>query len=382
MLSPESVFLLKTNHKYLHCESIKKQKLKKPKNKIMKKQNKTKTIVMLMVFSVMFWINGYGQVDYTWTGASIDISGLWTDPDNWSSSIPGTIPSSIDNVIFDGIGGNECVINTDINIHSIYISAAYLLQITIPADVNVYLSGNLTIEDNLFSAVWSNTGTIILNGTLDQTITIESPDLWRFNNLTINNTSAVVYINSDIWVDGVYYKASGVDLQGTGTINGNPLPIELLSFDAVATTNSITIFWSTASEENNDYFVIEKSKDCSLWNEIDRIDGAGNSQRIIHYSTADTDPWIGISYYRLTQVDYDGNYETFGPIALGFYATNLLVYPNPAQNIINLPDCAKIFDQQGRMILIGKPGENDISKLPKGLYHVMIHNISQTFIKQ
>lgn len=328
---------------------------------------------MLMVFSMMFWINGYGAT-YHWVGGS---STDWNDSSNW---FEGSIPGSSDDVFFDIHGSNECLINTNIFIRNFTITADYPLQITITSEM--YISGNISISDNFASAVWSNTGTIILNGTLDQTITIESPDLWRFNNLTINNTSAVVYINSDIWVDGVYYKASGVDLQGTGTINGNPLPIELLSFDAVATTNNITIFWSTASEENNDYFVIEKSKDCSLWNEIDRIDGAGNSQTIIHYSTVDTDPWIGISYYRLTQVDYDGNYETFGAIALGFYETNLLIYPNPAQNIINLPDCAKIFDQQGRMVFLGKPGENDVSKLPKGLYHVMIHKISQTFIKQ
>jgi len=343
----------------------------------MKKQNKTKTIVMLMVFSVMFWINGYGAT-YHWVG-SISNSN-WSLSSNW---LEGVVPGTEDSVIFESVT-RDCTIDITITVSYLYLASDYtgLFNIINP----IFVSGDLYVDSP--AEPWINSSSITFNGTGDQTITINDFfDLQEhnFNNLIINKPSGNIILGNNINVDNIFDNQSESLIQDNGYtifVNGNPLPIELLSFDAVANANSITILWTTASEENNDYFVIEKSKDCSLWNEIDRIDGAGNSQTIIHYSIVDTNPWIGISYYRLTQVDYDGNYETFGAIALGFYETNLLVYPNPAQNIINLPDCAKIFDQQGRMILLGKPGENDISKLPKGLYHVMIHNISQTFIKQ
>jgi hypothetical protein len=46
------------------------------------------------------------------------------------------------------------------------------------------------------------------------------------------------------------------------------------------------------------------------------MDGAGNSTEIINYSYRDFDAPKEINYYRLTQVDYDGNFKQYGPIAV------------------------------------------------------------------
>ncbi|MBK7856554.1 MAG: SBBP repeat-containing protein [Bacteroidetes bacterium] len=59
----------------------------------------------------------------------------------------------------------------------------------------------------------------------------------------------------------------------------SPLPIELLSFDAAPNKNTIDITWATATETNNDFFTIEKSKDGNKFEDVAKVDGAGNSNQ-------------------------------------------------------------------------------------------------------
>ncbi len=93
--------------------------------------------------------------------------------------------------------------------------------------------------------------------------------------------------------------------------------------------------WETATEINNDYFNIERSKDGLVWYEIDHIDGARNSSQTNHYNTIDENTYLGISYYRLKQTDFDGLYSYSEIISVNFdYQSNLTFYPNPTENIL------------------------------------------------
>ena len=91
--------------------------------------------------------------------------------------------------------------------------------------------------------------------------------------------------------------------------SNNPLPIELLSFDATPSGDDVIIEWVTATEVNNDYFTAERSADGIIFEAIETAVGAGNSIRKIQYETMDADPLKGVSYYRLKQTDYDGSYS-------------------------------------------------------------------------
>jgi hypothetical protein len=110
----------------------------------------------------------------------------------------------------------------------------------------------------------------------------------------------------------------GGDLTGTfGICVTEPLalPIELLSFDGtVIDSRNVLLEWSTASEKDNDYFIIERSTDGYDWTQIKNIDGSGNSNTKINYTTIDNSAPRTIVYYRLSQVDFDGVSETFNPI--------------------------------------------------------------------
>jgi hypothetical protein len=92
----------------------------------------------------------------------------------------------------------------------------------------------------------------------------------------------------------------------------NALPVELIDFNANLIDDSKTLIeWSTASENNCDYFIIDKSKNGFDWDYLSKVSGHGNSTQQIDYRIVDNYPTQGITYYRLTQVDFDGNYEVF-----------------------------------------------------------------------
>lgn len=110
------------------------------------------------------------------------------------------------------------------------------------------------------------------------------------------------------------------------------LPVELEEFDAVAKDKSVLLYWETASEKNNDYFIVEKSKDGIVWEWVEEVEGAGNSQTSLSYATIDDRPFYGTSYYRLKQIDYDGTftYSSIKAVSIEERSNKALsVYPNP-----------------------------------------------------
>ena len=104
-------------------------------------------------------------------------------------------------------------------------------------------------------------------------------------------------------------------------LKSNPLPVELLNFSASCMDDKIKLLWSTASETNNDYFSIDRSQDNNTWEFVTRVNGAGNSNSIINYVAYDNFPYVKTllgelpTYYRMNQVDFNGNSKMYGPVA-------------------------------------------------------------------
>lgn len=112
---------------------------------------------------------------------------------------------------------------------------------------------------------------------------------------------------------------------------GNPLPVELINFNAQLNKNQVDLNWTTETEINNDYFTVERSADNINFSVLDQVDGFGNSTTRHKYSYVDAQPLKGISYYRLKQTDYDGKSEYLPTAVVNNVAkSELLVYPNPA----------------------------------------------------
>jgi hypothetical protein len=112
---------------------------------------------------------------------------------------------------------------------------------------------------------------------------------------------------------------------------GNPLPIELSVFSVNLNNKKVDVKWTTESEINNDYFTVERSSDNETFIPISVVDGAGNASTSHNYIFTDAKPLKGISYYRLTQTDFDGTSKTFQSAVVNNESTgSFSVYPNPS----------------------------------------------------
>lgn len=94
------------------------------------------------------------------------------------------------------------------------------------------------------------------------------------------------------------------------------LPIELGAFDGIKEGKQNNFRWETLSEKDNAYFLLERSQDGELWELVEKVEGAGTTSRKQQYKAVDKTPGAGINYYRLVQVDINGNYEKYSIISI------------------------------------------------------------------
>ncbi len=112
----------------------------------------------------------------------------------------------------------------------------------------------------------------------------------------------------------------------------NPLPLVLLSFSAICENNFALVRWETSIEQNIDHFVIQKSEDGSLWNDVGYVP-AQNISSGAKYDWKDFDP-SGHAFYRLKIFEFSGSYS-LSPIFSGGcndISMPFTVYPNPTDN--------------------------------------------------
>jgi hypothetical protein len=86
------------------------------------------------------------------------------------------------------------------------------------------------------------------------------------------------------------------------------LPVSWLSFTAERVENTSLLQWETASEENNDYFAVERLNENGYYVTIGIVEGSGTTSQPHQYSFTDEMPYSGVNYYRIRQVDFNGQY--------------------------------------------------------------------------
>ncbi|MCC7332910.1 MAG: T9SS type A sorting domain-containing protein [Flavobacteriales bacterium] len=170
------------------------------------------------------------------------------------------------------------------------------------------------------------------------------------------------------------------------TTSNNPLPVQLLNFEAELNKKVVNLKWMTETEINNDFFTVERSKGLSLWIEISEVKGAGNSNYKLSYSAIDQNPLDGISYYRLKQTDFNGEYSYSDIESVNNKNLNeFLIYPNPVKDILFIKtQCSscfvKIYSSIGQLIYSGNLTEINTSSWSNGLYKIVItDNIGNIF---
>ncbi len=182
------------------------------------------------------------------------------------------------------------------------------------------------------------------------------------SNAACNYTYKYGTPNGFVWFKniGAAYTAPAFDLPtqlsgSTGTTNGvhyaeitgitsfsggsggivlapsSSLPVELSSFKGWNTGSSNTLQWITESELNNERFELERSADGQYFERIATVEGAGTTNETRSYLHEDNAPFMGVNYYRLRQIDYDGTTELSNIVALEVAAEQGVqrFFPNP-----------------------------------------------------
>jgi hypothetical protein len=271
--------------------------------------------------------------------------GSWVNVFNWDLGVPAN----------DQTDGSDDIIITH--------------HITLTDDLTVKSGTNITVEgcDTLHitgNATFNNGSAILVEPCAVLIID---------GNLTNNNNSTDIQINGKVIIGGDYDGGTGSELTGTGEMEvegsvttdggatvfgstenctvdcdnsnddplGDPLPIELIWFTGRVEGEHIILEWATASETNNDYFEIWHSTN-NKWENISVIKGAGNSSNVLMYSEEHYGASYGINYYKLVQVDFDGEYDTFNTITINKPIISeekyMEIWPNPttSNNDINI----------------------------------------------
>jgi len=172
-----------------------------------------------------------------------------------------------------------------------------------------------------------------------------------------------------------------------GSVNAaTPLPVELLYFDAKPNNNrTVDLTWTTASEINSDYFIVEKSADASVWSNIGSVEAVGNSTQELNYYLEDLHPYMGINYYRLKQVDLNGSvtYSEIRAVKFGL-TDNVTLFPNPVTDEFFLHGKGigskqiQLFNSLGQLIPTNRINQSedmiqfDSSELSRGIYTIQI----------
>ncbi|WP_377132124.1 T9SS type A sorting domain-containing protein [Rufibacter roseus] len=173
-----------------------------------------------------------------------------------------------------------------------------------------------------------------------------------------------------------------------------PLPVELTYFSANYQKGIVQMQWITSSEKDNDYFLVQRSTNGKSFETIGQVKGNGFSTVILNYSFLDMNAPIGQLYYRLKQVDFDGNSEFSKVVTTRAFEANapkptVTVAPNPFNQDITVKiNCAsqvaatlelvslqhkKVYSEQINL----SPGTNHYTRswndIPAGLYLLQIN---------
>lgn len=330
----------------------------------------------------------------TWEG---DVDADWNDPNNWSGN---TLPGN-ENITVDGDLYTNAPI---ISVNSTFSPAdVYIIDgATLTVQATLTLTDDFTIRNNSFLVIAGGSnasgddinlcrgGTITMSGgTLDNTagsgelrVCTTVPAAATGNTEIIITGGTITSTTSD--TEGATTIEDFVTTSGGGTYADDvvALPVDLASFETQEHPDGILLKWVTYSETNNAHFKIQRSEKANAFTTIGMVDGNGSTNERHEYTFLDEHPYA-TNYYRLKQVDYDGEFEIFYPIyssysQKGDYEISASHGPNAELQIHSNeePSLISIYSLSGTMMYQG-PGALesviDIKAWSSGIYIISIN---------
>ncbi|WP_236975132.1 T9SS type A sorting domain-containing protein [Membranihabitans maritimus] len=281
------------------------------------------------------------------------------------------ITQSVSNVVSDCDPGND---EQSITAFVIQTDAPLITNIQ-PECINNELGINLSVEPgennggNIESYSWS--------GPNGFTSSIEDPSIIiSSGEETIYSGEYIVSVSDD----------NGCISQDTIVLNGqicSALPIAIKSFTATSSNCSTKLLWTTAQEINNSHFRIQRSSNGSNFETIGTVDGGGTSTSKREYSFEDQNVTGGKYFYRLQQIDFDGDksYSSVEEVTIACGdAGKGLLYPNPVNSILYIKQSntdvqtVELYNIVGQLVLhkaINEVNYISVENLSQGTYYAI-----------
>jgi len=338
----------------------------------------------LHLFFVLTATAGFSQT-------TMSSSGNWNDPTKWTGSNvanlvteDASISTNVNPTVVNGdnftVGNVNLVQNNTLSVanggaltlgnSTTAKSMTTGMNTSLDVKGTLYIWGNLIATSNISISVTGG-GKLIIRGNLQlgssTNITMSGGSSIEVYGNFVGTSSDNVNIsgsNSNVLVHGNVSVGSGSNLnpgsgsfQVGGTCSDNSsnfcskttfnsaLPVELTAFYGYIDNGKPKLVWSTASEKNNDYFIIKRYEKGETF-EVGRMTGAGNSTVAVNYEWSDeTSGLTGKLYYQLSQVDYDGKTTTFNVITVDMNSKLIEGFSiSDDETVLS----TQIFDEYGR----------------------------------
>lgn len=242
-----------------------------------------------------------------------------------------------------------------------------------PASGNITVTATSEVEVSLDNVHFTNSPLSIpytMGNLLPMTIYA------RINTAAISGTISGVITNS-----GGGASDAIVGVSGSVT---NVIPVKLSSFTAKKDNKIARLAWITEQEINSKEFIVERSIHETVWEELQRVAAAGNSNLMNKYYSIDYNPARGINYYRLKQIGLNGRID-YSEIRVVYFGNdvNIVLAPNPAKENTTIylpgnvsPVSINIFNQNGQQLKsVSSNGDMikiNLAGLSKGIYSIKI----------
>ncbi len=223
-------------------------------------------------------------------------------------------------------------------------------------------------------------GNLVLGG---MTLNATQPGVVPLGNYTIINLTSgtITGAFSTVNLPPGYIIAYNLT---TVVLTKTTLPVVLVSFTGMKQGNSVMLNWRTASEQISARFEIQRSKDGILFESIGQVKAIGNSNIMKEYSFSDLSPFSRINYYRLKQIDLDGNAHLSPVVRINFDRSIIVrMLPNPAFQFIRFDGAERfthfdVIDLNGKRIksIVLSPSQKEypIHYLSSGIYSIQLMN--------
>ncbi len=247
-----------------------------------------------------------------------------------------TLPFDIE-LLYPAQFGNDLVLtpHTYLMNAATFFTGNVILNAQGNADAVFVIKINGALNTSTFSKV------ILTNGTQAKNVYWKVEGAVNINNFSVFNGTIVcnngaISLTTGDSLTGKAFTTNGAlstaEIVAINTSSCNSLPVNWLNFTAEKTNNSAVLLkWATSSEVNNSYFEIERSSNGSTFSVVGKVMAGSNATAVQQYTFSNSKTLEGYNFYRLKQVDKDGNarYSTVVRISIKGVALFAL-YPNPA----------------------------------------------------